>query len=91
MVYPRGISCSVMLTLADVVAAVSRLKGLGRAPGAAAKLHLWAVVSDTEHRAMSHVAATEAVGGNPPTAVTGWIARTLLNEYVFLKKNPEYI
>lgn len=55
-----------MLTLADVVAAVSRLKGLGGAPGAAAKLHLWAVVGDTKHRAMSHVAAAETVEGNPP-------------------------
>lgn len=66
-----------MLTLADVVAAVSCLEGLGGAPGAAAKLQLRAVVSDTEHRAMSHVAAAEAVEGNPP--ITNCNRMLLLN------------
>lgn len=54
---------STLLTLADIVAAVRGLKRLSRVPGAAAKLHLWAPVSDTKHGAVSNVAATETVEG----------------------------
>lgn len=58
---------AALLTLADIVAAVRRLKRLSRVPGAAAKLHLWAVVSDPEHCGVSHVAATETVEGMQPS------------------------
>lgn len=52
-----------LLTLADVVAAVSRLKGLSGVTRAAAKLHLRTLGRDPEHRAVSHVAAAETVKG----------------------------
>lgn len=63
-------SCSgpAVLTLADVVAAVRRLKRLSRVTWAAAKLHLWVAVCDPEHRAVSHVAAAETVRGKQPSA-----------------------
>lgn len=51
-----------MLTLANIVAAVSCLKRLCRVAGAAAKLHLWAVISNPKHCGVAHVAATETVG-----------------------------
>jgi len=57
-----------VLTLANIVAAVRRLKRLSRVTRAAAKLHVWAVVSDPEHRVVSHVAATETVEGKQPPA-----------------------
>lgn len=52
---------AALLTLANIVAAVSCLKRLSRVPGAAAKLHLWALVSDPKHCGVAHVAATETV------------------------------
>lgn len=51
------------LTLADVVAAVGRLKGLSGVTRAAAKLHLRMLRRNTKDRAVSHVAAAESVKG----------------------------
>lgn len=52
-----------LLTLADVVAAVSRLKGLSGVTRAAAELHLRTLGRDPKHRAVSHVAAAETEKG----------------------------
>lgn len=51
------------LTLADVVAAVSRLKGLSGVTRAAAKLQLRMLRRNPKDRAVSHVAAAESVKG----------------------------
>lgn len=69
-----------LLTLADIVAAVWRQKRLNRGTWAAAKLHLWAVVSDPKHRVVPHVAATETVEGKQP--LTNRHRMLLTNEYM---------